>query len=201
MKIAIAILVKNEEPRIKFLLESLKDADVDLTAFFDDGSEDNTWQTLSQVKTVSRNIDCKRIIFPESFSEKKNYIHNDLIDYDYILHIDADEQWDPYFLENIKKILSQLPVTLGYAFPRINKPHGRNYPDYQIRLLKNSNEVKWEGDVHERPFAFRHKKPLLDMYMEDAAKTNDKGEGYCFLMEKYPILHLERRTDIERPWW
>ena len=86
---------------------------------------------------------------------------------DYIFQIDADEVPHEYLVENIHEILSSNEVDLIYI-PRVNTVQGLttehiqkwgwqvnergwvNWPDYQTRIYKNTDEIQWMNKVHER---------------------------------------------------
>jgi len=87
---------------------------------------------------------------------------------EYIFFIDADEYLSEELLEDLKEILNQNIHTQLFLTPRINTVEGLtqehiqkwgwnvnqdgwvNFPDYQTRLCKNTNDTIWEGKVHER---------------------------------------------------
>ena len=106
----------------------------------------------------------------EDFATFKNYGKSECSG-DYIFQIDADEIPSAYFLENLKTILAMNENIELFWLPRINIVKGLtaewvqrwgwrlsdieeykdlvNWPDYQSRLFKNVNNIKWVGDVHE----------------------------------------------------
>lgn len=203
MKVAIAIPVKDEELRIPSLLNHLRDADADIIIFFDDYSEDNTVQMInSSGFTLWAHTDTT--LFPPDstrMSEKRNLILKWLDDSDYVLFIDADERFDSYFLKNIKSIIQENDPCISFAFRRVNLPGGFNYPDLQVRLVKNIPDVEWRGEVHDQLYSKSQNKPLVDFVKELDHIVSETNEYYCLEFEKYPIIHLPRRTDRTRPWW
>lgn len=202
--VAIAIMVKNEEKRIKTLLDSLYGTDADKIYFFGDYSSDKTIEIIEDIRvrteihstpiSVFKNISSKEA----GFGQKKNTIHKMLRVYDWVLHIDADEKFDRHFIENIKLILSTYPSTLSFAFPRVNLPDAKNYPDCQVRLLR-VNSTRWEGEIHEKAYDLRGE-PLFDRG-QSIQKISENGLYYCIVLDRIPIIHYERRTDIKRSWW
>ena len=86
---------------------------------------------------------------------------------DYIFNIDADEMPHPILISQIKQILEINKVDLIWV-PRVNTVQGLtqehinkwrwnvndkgwvNYPDYQARIYKNAEHIKWIKPVHER---------------------------------------------------
>jgi hypothetical protein len=45
---------------------------------------------------------------------------------------------------------------------RINEKGWVMFPDYQTRLYRNTEEIKWEGNVHERIVGHKTTAPLPD---------------------------------------
>lgn len=87
---------------------------------------------------------------------------------DFIFQIDADEVPSEYLIENLPAILEANADNELYLVPRINivdgiTPHHIrqwnwtldangfvNFPDYQYRIYKNTEKIKWINRVHER---------------------------------------------------
>ena len=85
---------------------------------------------------------------------------------DYIFHLDADEIPNKTLVEQLPDILEANDVDLIWI-PRVNTVDGLteewiqkwgwkvtekgwvNYPDYQARVFKNIDEIKWTRRVHE----------------------------------------------------
>ena len=85
---------------------------------------------------------------------------------DYIYQIDADEMVSSYVLDNLPEVLQHNNVDV-LQVPRINTVKGLNaqhidkwgwrindkgwvnFPDYQWRIYKNNNDIKWKNKVHE----------------------------------------------------
>ncbi len=88
-------------------------------------------------------------------------------DGDYIFHLDADEYPHEILLQQLKQVLEINEVDLLWV-PRVNTVDGIteqhiqqwgwkvtengwvNYPDFQSRVFKNREDIRWEGKVHER---------------------------------------------------
>ena len=96
-----------------------------------------------------------------------NFVNNLVRDeFDYIFSIDADEIPNKWLIENIHEILESNDVDLIWV-PRINTVEGItdeyiqqwgwrvnekgwvNWPDYQGRILKNDENIKWSRGLHE----------------------------------------------------
>tara|TARA_B100000287_G_scaffold153237_1_gene144817 strand:- start:174 stop:803 length:630 start_codon:yes stop_codon:yes gene_type:complete len=171
MVISYAITTHNETEEINKLLEFLvhnTDAE-DEIVILDDFSNDETqevfksWQAqyghIKPIKVEQRKLN-------KNFSEQKNYLTS-MCKGSYIFNIDADEMPHPILVSQIKKILEINEVDLIWI-PRVNTVKGItdehikkwgwnvnkkgwvNYPDYQARVYKNVDYIKWIKPVHER---------------------------------------------------
>jgi len=193
MKVACVVLTLNEEPRIRECLKHLRPY-VDYLLVLDGRSSDRT------VEIAEKYADLVEVRpFSGSFAEEKNYART-LVPKDcgWILWCDADERFDHGFLRNLRENLEDAEKydQVCFRFSRINLPDGRNWPDYQVRLIRNSRDVEWRGKVHEVPYYKPEDIPLDEI---------DKGERERWLgvstVNGYPILHLPRREDERREWW
>jgi len=115
----------------------------------------------------------------KDFATFKNYANSHCTK-DFIFQIDADEFPDEILLSNIKDIIeSNYQVDL-FVIPRKNTVEGLtdqhiqkwnwnvddqgliNWPDYQMRLYKNVNDIKWERKVHEYVSGYKRMSYLPD---------------------------------------
>ena len=112
---------------------------------------------------------------------------------DYIFQIDADEYLSNELMEHINFIIDNNDIDL-YLVPRINTVEGLtqehinkwrwgvneygwvNYPDYQTRIWKNTEEIKWVNKVHERITGFASSAPLPYGYDLLHPKTIERQE-------------------------
>ena len=103
--------------------------------------------------------------FKKDFSALKNYTKEQCSG-DYIFHIDADEIPNEVLLKQLPQILEINDTDLVWV-PRINIVNGItefhmnlwkwrqteqgwiNFPDYQARIFKNADHIKWIKPVHE----------------------------------------------------
>lgn len=85
---------------------------------------------------------------------------------DFIFQIDADEIPHEYLIENLPQVLEDNPVDVVFV-PRVNTVAGImpehlkkwkwtlnengwvNFPDYQLRIYRRTDEVEWRNKVHE----------------------------------------------------
>jgi len=103
--------------------------------------------------------------FHKDFSALKNYTKEHCSG-DYIFHIDADEIPNEILIQQLSTILEINDTDLVWV-PRINIVNGItdwhikhwgwnqteqgwiNFPDYQARIFRNTEDIKWVKPVHE----------------------------------------------------
>ena len=86
---------------------------------------------------------------------------------DFIFQVDADEIPHEYLVEYLGEVLETNPVDIVFV-PRVNTVEGLtdehikkwgwnvndkgwvNFPDYQTRIYRNTEDVTWMNKVHER---------------------------------------------------
>lgn len=177
-KIAACIIANNESAHIVRAIKEVKNY-VDAIFVVDDNSNDDTAELADKagadVITISkgRPVDCRNIV-DEMASE-----------YDWHLHIDPDEIFDPLFYIDLPEFLKR--DHLCYRLPRINLPTAQDYPDYQVRLFKHSSLVKWINYPHNVLYSIEKEIPV--------------DQIDCITLNDYHIVHLKRRTDLRRAWW
>jgi len=112
-----------------------------------------------------RQLNVNTFHFKKDFSALKNYTKEHCSG-DYIFHIDADEIPNEILLKQLPTILEINDTDLVWV-PRINIVNGItefhmnlwkwrqteqgwiNFPDYQARIFKNTDEIQWVKPVHE----------------------------------------------------
>jgi len=103
--------------------------------------------------------------FKKDFAELKNYTKEHCSG-DFTFHIDADEIPNKILIEQLPQILEINDTDLIWV-PRINIVNGItdfhlnlwhwrqteqgwiNFPDYQARIFRNTDDIKWVKPVHE----------------------------------------------------
>ena len=172
MKISYGITVHNEADELNKLLEILihKTDPEDEIVICDDYSNDETqfviqsWtqqyghDDMKTIKVYQRKLD-------GDFSAQKNSVIENC-DGDYIFHIDADEIPHENLVTILPEMLEMNDVDLVWV-PRVNTVEGFteehrmkwgwrvsdkgwvNYPDYQSRVYRNSEKIRWVKPVHE----------------------------------------------------
>ena len=202
MKISYAITVCNEFKEIQRLLGVLlnfKRKEDEIIILFDsnNGTKEVEEFLSSSLKTWNP------YPFDGDFSKMKNYLTS-LCNGDYIYQIDADEMITPTMLENLSYILEMNPTVDVFRVPRINTVEGLtqghinkwgwkvdekgwvNFPDYQWRIYRNNNKIKWVNKVHEvlTGFEVMSKLPPGEEYCLYHPKTIEKQEKQNELYSK-----------------
>jgi len=199
LKISYGITVHNEADELNRLLEILihKTDKEDEIVICDDYSDDET-QFVIQSWVQQYGHDDMKVIkvyqrkLEGDFSAQKNSVIENSSG-DYIFHLDADEYPHEILLKQIKQILEINDVDLVWL-PRVNTVEGLtdewanrwgwrvtengwvNYPDYQSRVFKNSEDIRWHNKVHERIFGvktYAHLPPQEELSLYHP-KTIDK---------------------------
>ena len=199
MQISYGITVHNEADELNRLLEILihKTDKEDEIVICVDG-EDDAVEHVLQSWTQQYGHDGMKVIkvyqrkLEGDFAAHKNSVIENCSG-DYIFHLDADEYPHETLLEQLKLILEANDVDLIWI-PRVNTVEGLtdewanrwgwrvtengwvNYPDYQSRVFKNSNKIRWQNKVHERIFGaktYAHLPPHEELSLYHP-KTIDK---------------------------
>jgi glycosyltransferase involved in cell wall biosynthesis len=181
--ISYAITACNEHRELSLLLEVLRNnirQEDEIVVQLDSNATE-------KVKTIARDY----IEFPlnKDFASFKNNLSKHCTK-DYIFQIDADEYPHTYLIANLADILEYNQTIDVFLVPRINtvseltEQHIQkwgwrvddkgwvNFPDYQWRIWRNKNSIKWINKVHER----------LDGFQEYSVLP--QSEEYCLFHPK-----------------
>ena len=207
MKISFGITVHNEADELNKLLEFLihKTPESDEIVICVDGDDDevrfvlDSWtQQYAHTKTIKI---YQRKLEGDFAAQKNSVIEN--CDGDYIFHIDADEIPHENLVNILPEMLETNDVDLVWV-PRVNTVEGLtdehcakwgwrvtklgwvNYPDYQARVFRNREDIRWTRKVHEhitgcKTYAHLPPQEELSLYHP---KTIDKQEQQNKLYEK-----------------
>tara|TARA_B000000565_G_C23601494_1_gene307424 strand:+ start:42 stop:659 length:618 start_codon:yes stop_codon:yes gene_type:complete len=189
MNISYAITVCNEFQELKRLLSVLQEfkrKDDEIVVLFDKGSGTaEVWNYLQ----LQNDLIVKADTFKGHFTEWKNKL-NKFCSKDFIFQLDADEVPHRLLLESLPLILENNPTNEVYLVPRVNTVKGLlpehiekwkwkvdrngwvNWPDYQLRIYKNTKDIYWANKVHETLFGYGTYSPL------------PKAERYCLYHPK-----------------
>ena len=164
MKVSYGITVHNEADELNKLLEILvhKTQADDEIVIVQDGDDKKVEEVISS--WMNQYLDAKGIYWytrklDGNFADQKNYVIEQC-EGDYIFHIDADEYPHEILLEQLPQILEINDVDLVWI-PRVNTVDGFtqddvqrwgwrvnekgwvNYPDYQARVFRNREDIRW----------------------------------------------------------
>ena len=172
MKISYGITVHNEADEIKKLLGILLstvsgddevvvcvDGDDDAVRFQLDTFSKKFSDNYKNMKIYQRKLD-------GDFSAQKNSVIENSTG-DYIFHIDADEYPNEILLQQLKDIIELNDGVDLIWIPRVNTIESMeqkhidrwgwnvsdkgwvNYPDYQARVFRRSESIRWTRPLHE----------------------------------------------------
>jgi len=179
LKISYGITVYNEHTELDNLLYHLSKhiRDEDEVVVTQDISKKGTGVFEPEFRALEKvlekyeygdyfsNLKVNTFHFRKDFSALKNYTKEHCSG-DYIFHIDADEIPNEVLLKQLPTILEINDTDLVWV-PRINIVNGItdfhmnlwkwrktdegwiNFPDYQARIFKNADHIKWIKPVHE----------------------------------------------------
>ena len=169
MKISYGVTVCNEETEIQELVTFLlkhKELQDEIVITYDSKNGSKGVEDYLRTHSVNGEFSWHPFEFDGNFSALKNHTKN-MSSGDYIFHLDADEIPHETLMEQIHTILEMNEVDLIWL-PRINTVEGLsqdhidkwgwkvtekdwvNFPDYQSRVFRNDEKIKWERKVHEQ---------------------------------------------------
>ena len=166
MKISYGITVHNEAEELEKLLGKLLVSidEQDEVVICVDGDDENVKGVIKLYSIDSRVIHYNRKL-DGNFSNQKNSVIEKSSG-DYVFHIDADEYPNKILLQQLKQILEINDVDLIWI-PRVNTIEGMkeehirrwgwrvtenswvNYPDYQARVFRRDESIRWTRPLHE----------------------------------------------------
>ena len=176
MKISYGITVHNEADELNKLLEILiHKTDVeDEIVICVDGNDKKVQEVITSwvQQYASDDVDKMKDIIvynrklDGNFAEHKNSVIEKSTG-DYIFHIDADEYPNETLLEQLKQIIEMNDGVDLIWIPRVNTIEGMtqehiqkwgwrvsdkgwvNYPDYQARVFRRDESIRWTRPLHE----------------------------------------------------
>lgn len=202
MKISYAILTHNEGEYINKLLSLIctHKRDVDEIVIVDDFSTDS--YTIDILNNFSKSINLHYRNFDGDHTQK-NYL-NSKCSGDYILQLDADELVSIDFINMLPDILEKNTNVDLFIMPRINTVDGLtdewiqkwkwsinekgwvNFPDWQMRLYKNSKDIVWDGLLHSKIIGYNE----YTFLPED--------ETFCIIHQKHLDRQIEQNNLYDR---
>lgn len=203
MKISYAITVCNEfveiQKLVNFLRENKRQQD-EIVILYDqkNGNEEiATW--LTQFNKLP-NVQFWRGFFEGHFADWKNKL-TEYCSGDYIFQIDADEIPNLTLINTLPQLIEMNQGIDIILVPRVNTVEGLtlehqlkwgwnvnekgwvNWPDYQWRIYKKSDGIKWINKVHERLDGFKEYATLpseehFALYHPKTIERQEKQNAY-----------------------
>ena len=166
--VSYAITACNEHVELKRLLTQLVQS-IKMTDEIVLQLDTNATEEVKEIAAWLLSIGHKYITYPlnNDFANFKNNLKSNC-QKDYIFFIDADEYLSESLLAYLPIVLKDNPEVDLFVVPRVNtvsnltqewisRWHWRvdtdgrvNWPDYQTRICKNSEDIKWQNKVHEQ---------------------------------------------------
>ena len=205
MKLSYAITVCDEfveiQKLIPFLLKHKRHED-EIVVLYDSKNGSKSIETFLRAKSINGEFSWYMGEFGGHFANWKNKL-TDYCSGDYIFQIDADEMPTTYMLDMIPEVLTHNDIDI-LKVPRINTVEGLtqehiekwqwgvndlgwvNFPDFQWRIYKNNNSIKWVNQVHEVLVGYRTISylPTLEEWCLVHNKTIKKQEQQNKLYEE-----------------
>ena len=203
MKISYAITVCNEKLEVKrlvdFLLANKRKQDEIVVLYDQKNGDEEVINMLSKLNKLP-NFQVWRGFFEGHFADWKNKL-TEYCSGDYIFQIDADEMPHKECIETLPMLLTLNPDVDVMLVPRVNTVEGLtqdhiakwrwsvnekgwvNWPDYQWRVYRNSDKIRWVNKVHEKLEGFDQYAtlPMLEehaLYHPKDIKRQEKQNAY-----------------------
>lgn len=170
ISLSYAITVHNELEEITKLLNFLQlhiGADDEIVVQYDtNGVTPEVMEYLTLMNSIHENHNIIGFPLNNDFASFKNNLKSHCNGI-YIFQLDADEIPHENLITNLPLVLQRNPVDLVFV-PRINTVDGLtdehikkwnwkvnengwvNYPDYQTRIYRKTDDITWMNKVHER---------------------------------------------------
>ena len=169
MKISYAITVHNELEELMKLLDFLNNnirEEDEVVIQYDEGGVTNEVLEFLKIKQKIHGYTVVGFPLNKDFASYKNNLKANCKG-DYIFQIDADEIPHEVMISYLPEVLESNPVDIIFV-PRVNTVNGLtqkhiskwrwnvnekgwvNWPDYQTRIYKNTEDVTWMNKVHEK---------------------------------------------------
>jgi glycosyltransferase involved in cell wall biosynthesis len=202
MKISYSILTHNETDSLSELIQFLvkhKDKEDEIVILDDYSDNEKTKEILDTMGSIY-DIKIEQRHLHKDYAGQKNALIR-MCKGSYIINIDADELPNKWLIQNIKTVLEANPTIDLYWVPRVNTVEGLtqehvnkwgwqvnekgwvNWPDYQGRIWRNRQNIRWKNPVHE----------VLEGYTEHTYLPME--EEFCFYHHK-KIERQEKQNEF-----
>ena len=169
MKISYAITVHNELEELMKLLDFLNNnirEEDEIVIQYDESGVTNEVLEFLKIKKELHGYTVIGFPLNKDFASYKNNLKSNCKG-DFIFQIDADEIPHEVMIAYLPQVLEDNPVDIIFV-PRVNTVDGLtqqhidkwrwnvnergwvNWPDYQTRIYKNTEDVTWMNKVHEK---------------------------------------------------
>lgn len=197
MRLSAIIITKNAEKRLENAIKSVYKLADEIT-IVDTGSVD---KTVAIAKKYTKNV--YTVSLEENFSIVRNYALSRSTG-EWIVVLDADETLSDELRLQIPELIKHRTYD-GFWFRRrwyINEKqylhHGLFYPDWQLRLFRNTPENQYEKRVHEEITIAKEKTKQIpvDIYHYDSISKYLSWKGFAQLDEyirMQALMHKEKR--------
>ena len=214
MKISYGITVHNEAEELQKLLGVLNrniDKEDEIVVCVD-GDDEKVEAVLGESLDSWQNYIVYKRKLDGNFADQKNSVIEKSSG-DYIFHIDADEYPNEILLQQLKQILEMNDVDLVWI-PRVNTVDGFtqedvqkwgwrvnekgwvNYPDYQARVFRNREDIRWTRPLHEYITGcktYSHLPPHEELSLYHPKTMEKQEKQNMFYMENFSKDLLVRR--------
>ena len=168
--ISYAITVHNEIDELttllNFLQTNIRKEDEIVIQYDETSVTDEVKEYVTLMDSMHENHIVVGFPLNKDFASFKNNLKSHCTK-DYIFQVDADEIPHEFLVEYIGQVLDENPVDIVFV-PRVNTVEGLtdehikkwgwkvdekgwvNFPDYQTRIYRNTEDVMWMNKVHER---------------------------------------------------
>jgi hypothetical protein len=198
MKISYAITVCNEKLEVKrlvdFLLANKRKQDEIVVLYDQKNGDEEVINMLTKLNKLP-NFQVWRGFFEGHFADWKNKL-TEYCSGDYIFQIDADEIPNLILIKHIPEVIESNKGVDVILVPRVNTVDGLsqdhitkwrwnvnekgwvNWPDYQWRIYRKSDDIKWVNKVHEKLEGFKQYAglPAEEHYALHHPKTIERQE-------------------------
>ena len=168
--ISYAITVHNEIDELttllNFLQTNIRKEDEIVIQYDETSVTDEVKEYVTLMDSMHENHIVVGFPLNKDFASFKNNLKSHCTK-DFIFQVDADEIPHEFLVEYIGQVLDENPVDIVFV-PRVNTVEGLtdehikkwgwkvdekgwvNFPDYQTRIYRNTEDVMWMNKVHER---------------------------------------------------
>lgn len=203
--ISFLITVKDEEEYISKLLEQVESimGEEDEIVILSDFSDYPTFSILENFKEshTDHDIEIYSHQLNNDFADHKNY-GIEQCTREWIVQLDADELMSVNLANNLHTLLEYNGEIDLFLVPRVNIVEGLTqedidnwgwsvndkgwvmWPDYQTRIFKNNDNIRWQGEVHERIIGFETYTPLPEeedwalYHLKNVERQREQNELY-----------------------